>query len=289
MTEGSSFEATRIVQRSSADSGFDWPRLSFALQIGGIWMLGTYLLGLVTSGGGVTILAILVWMLTCLNFLAGGVGRLVTAELESGISAPRSEGWRFVRSHLLGLLAAPWAVGALTVLGIGAYVLMVRLLAAIPGIGPLLAALLILPTFLFVLAAAGVLMTAYLVPTIMGVENCGPVDAMGHLVRSVRKNPIQMMSETGEVMRNLVPMAAFSGIATLIALVFTYIICVGLPAFDAVPLKTGLVGALESASILGIGFAWIAFMSVFVASSYAVVYYNVSGKAEPGPSEESPQ
>lgn len=278
----------RLTARSAGDMGLDGQRLGFTFQLGAVWLAGTFLIALLLEGGIVWTL-VAIWCVSCLTFLAGGISRMTAAELDTGTPTNRNETWRFIMTRGLGMVFGPWAVALGVVLAGSLYAFLVNLIVGIPSVGPVLGGLIIVPTFVLVLLLISVMMNGYLLPIIMGVDDCGLVQSIRSLIATSRKAPLVLFSGYVDTIRSFLPMLAFSALITALGLVGTYLICVGMPSGDDLQMQGGLSGALESASVFLIVFSWISFVTVFMTGSFAMLYYQVSMLARPDaqPSEET--
>lgn len=266
----------RIVPRYAADLAVDWRKLSFALQLGVGWAAGLALCGLLAKDAdewailaGVALG--LLWTAVCFNWLIGGIGRLVTLQLE-GRRYSRADAWHFVRSHWLAVAFG----NCIPILGIGGisliFVLLVRQLGAVPGIGQTLGALMIVPTFFYCLGALAIVLNSYMLPCIMGIENVGLRQAI-RLVLDFAAKPYQAAQFLHDYLRVLgsaAAMAILSGILAVGVLVLTLFIC--LPDFTVI-LQGGLSGLIANLSGNLIFYSWLVYVVVYLTCGFAIMYY----------------
>lgn len=171
------------------DIAVDVRKLAFAVLVGIAWLVLTAILGWVlleTSAWWLGLFLILLWTCACLGIAVGGVSRAVAIELSEHHRIPLGGIFSFVFRHIAGL--------SLVVLGVTLAVLLAGLiinglivgLGMIPGLGPILVGLLVIPLFLVNLVLWILLLQVLLVPAVMGVEDCSPMTAFTRVLSLIR-------------------------------------------------------------------------------------------------------
>lgn len=281
--------AVRIVSVDSRDVAYDGQVLSFAMQLGIVWVVASGVV--MAAGSGLADLAespglawsslLLVAAVTviALQFLTGGVARLVTCNLE-GRSYRARDAWKFVLRRWLGLSLGNLGVLLGLLLATGLVAWLVTSLTRIPGVGELLGAVLILPTFFFFLVSSAVLLNSYLLPCIMGCENAGFLGAVRHLV-SFSNKPTRMFQVFEEFYARLfsvVPLFLATSVVMAAALFSALRVCTS-ETFRRILSQEGsnfLANLLQFVSVGGILYAWLAFLVSYLIATFTMVYYNGS-------------
>lgn len=273
----------RIASRTAIDSGLDASRIAFVSQFTFVWLISAAILAVLMPTDGVfqvvVGLLLLAVSVTCLNGITGGVAHMVARELETGRPGTVSQAWAFVRRHMLGLMLGPFLLGLLTAVSLGAYVALVRLIAGGSDTGAVVGAVLIIPTFLLTASMVLFALNIYLIPTVMGVDQVGPLTAGRHLLRAVSRHPAKIVGNYLTTLLGLAGLVVVSGVVVLGGLTASVMICLGPNASFMLTGGGGVAGTVTNLSCVLVVFSWLAFLAIYVASSFAMLYYDSSDGA----------
>lgn len=267
-------QKNRIVVRNAVDLALTWPKIIFALQTILLWSLVNSLFSL----SPVLFAPLtLIWSLACLNAFGGGIARIVALEFEGKNEKILFQTWSFVRRYCLDLIFGSWIVGltalAISIVAIG----LIQLLTKLPLIGQFLGQILIVPMFLLVFVAISLYINTYLLPTIMGLDGCSALNASKKLLHVSLTQPFQLIMGYLSTIASILPIALLSGILTGLSLSISLSICRGQQMVESLMDSFSYdMGFFERLSVSPIGFSWLAFLGVFVATSFSILYHNAS-------------
>jgi hypothetical protein len=207
------------------DVAADTRKLVFAFSIGVLWLIGVGIFGYVGEAmlrGGTApwlpVVLSVIWTCAMGGVAIGGTSYSVEVELSEHRRARLSEIYNFVMRHILdlGLIVLVMVLGVLLagLLFNGLYLF----LGSIPGVGPILAGLLVIPVFFVNLLLWIMLLFTTLVPCIIGVERLGMVGAVRALVKLLTRHGPRFLAY-----------AAVAGI--VVTMVSLFLIVLVLPPF----------------------------------------------------------
>lgn len=273
----------RIVVRNAVYLALAWPKILLALQTVLLWSSVTGIITLLTQVNQNAFFAIFfkilegIWSFACLNAFAGGIGRMLALELQDENENSLSQARNFMRRYWVGLVFGSWAIGVATLAASVAVAGIIQTLTKIPFLGRFLGEIMIVPTFLLVLMAISLYFNTYMIPSIMGVDNCGALIAMKKLVKVSIKQPFQLAMGYAGAIGSALPIAVLSGIVTSLGLFASVLICRGENAWESLLTNWSYnTGFFERLSVSIVGFSWLAFVAVFLATSFSLLYYNAS-------------
>ena len=275
--------------RSLADVALDKTKMLFAAQTGLLWFVVvaalTWFSMIVfddapgTAAGAIFVLGWL-WTEAVAGLLIGGVGRLVTLDLEGSPSRSTAPAWTFVRQRWPGLTLGVWAVATAFGLAVGTGAAIVAWLSSTSTVGPVLGGLLVVPVFFGVLLAAVFYLAIWMLPCVMSVEGSGLSHAVRVLARMAREAPVAMTGMAADAINHLKGMAGaafWSGLVTLAGLLVSNVICggslEGWMGSSGSAVEWGLSFRLLSNAL--VVFGWVAFLMVYFAAGVTAAYYRV--------------
>lgn len=199
-----------------------------------------------------------------------GISFLVSQRLQTGETPPTSAGWDFFFRRWTTIL---FGIGTVCL----AVIVVSALVAAVvwgishaPVIGTYLGALLIIPAFLFLLFAMSLFFNLYLMPIVIGVEDCTALGAFGILRRLVTRNGVALYGRYFSALGTIAPFAIFSLGVTGAALIGAVMLTGGenlatleFATFD---------NLLRSVSVSAIVLTYVAFLVVFASVSFTLIY-----------------
>ncbi len=275
--------------RSLADVALDRTKLLFAAQTGLLWFVVFAVLTWLATvafdddpGAAFGTLFFLggLWGNAVAGILLGGIGRLVTLDLDGSPSRSTTPAWDFVRQRWPGLTLGVWAVSTAFGLVAGCAIAIVMALSSARSVGPVFGGLLVVPVFLGLLLAVVFSLAIWMLPCVMSVEGSGLSDAVRMLLRMAREAPVAMsgmaMAAVAHV-KSMIGVAFWSGLVTLGGLLASNVICGG--SLGAWMGSSGAAAewgiwfrTLSSACIL---FAWVAFLMAYFAGGITAAYYRM--------------
>jgi hypothetical protein len=275
--------------RTLADLSLDRTKLLFAAQMAMLWFGGLavliwfFVIALrAGSAAGATLFVMLalLWTPAACGLLIGGIGRLVTLDLDGSRSGSTQPAWNFLRQRWPGLALGIWAVSTGFDLLVLAVIAVIQAVASAPSAGPVLGGLMVAPVFFAVLFAAVFHLSLWMLPCVMSVEGSGLKQAVMVLARMAREAPVAM---TGMVrgaidhLKSMAGVALWSGIVVAGGLLISNAICGG-------DLSTWL-GSNQSSVGWGVAFrflsisfilcGWFSFLLAYFAAGITMAYHQV--------------
>jgi hypothetical protein len=265
---------------SVADFAMDAGMITYALHWAGVFILicgvsgtilmtGQYLVSIVLEAFGTAV---------CGLGIVSGLSRLTAQKLEHSATEVSAAWSLFGRRWLdLGLIFVVW-LGA--VLGAVLVFALLTAVARIPMIGGILGGVMVIPTFAMILITASILINLYLLPIIIGVEDCSIGDAMRYLYHVAVRNGVALYLRYLSALRSIIPFILFTGLVTAGAMAGATFVCGG----EQFLLEAEQGGfsprfVLFTLSIATIVATYVAFVLVYMTVSFVMVYAQSSKRA----------
>ncbi len=255
-----------------ADFAMDPQLISFSLQWAGALVIANIVsllllkFGLWWASLPLSILAIIVYAVG----VVPGISYMVSQRLQNGETPPTAEGWNFFFRRWMTILFGIGAVCLAVVVVSGLIAAIVWAMAHAPTIGTYLGALLIIPAFLFLLFTLSLFFNLYLMPIVVGVEDCTALSAFGILRRLVTKNGLALYGRYFSALGTIAPFAIFS-LAIAGGCLFGAVMLTGGEKLLTLDLTT-IDNLLRSISVSAIVLTYVAFLVVFASVSFTLIY-----------------
>jgi len=223
-------------------------------------------------------------LILCITFyvtllgIVSGVGYLTGTKLHRGKAPDVSDAWALFTRRIVSLMfgtAGVWLVTALVVVLIGGVIAGV---SHLPYVGQLLGGLLLIPTFIGVIFAMSLLFNLYLMPVVIGVEDCTAMEAFRILREMVAKNRFALYSRYFNAIGTLVPAMIPVLLITVIPLAISLMLCAGRVMTAGVGYESSLLIVSTAAILLtamsfGVVLVTVCLVLVYCQSaSRAIVY-----------------
>lgn len=166
------------------NAGLDWRKCLLACAALLVWFLVALLLGgimIMNIPAGIVLLAI--WCGAAQGVVQGGLSHMCCAELRERRTQSLMETFAFIGRRILDLCVAIMGAAVVVVVFLAIINTAFAYVSAIQTIGPILAALLLIPVFVFNLLGILLLFSLLMVPCIIAADDCGILPALRRLVR----------------------------------------------------------------------------------------------------------
>lgn len=243
--------------------GLQWMGIAFVgIVVAGLLLLLPFI-GIVLSAG------LLVLTLVAMGLgLSSGVGHLTACKLRTGHTPPVSEAWDVFFRRCFSLSLGVIGLGLLQMLIILLVGLLIAGLSFIPLIGPVIGGLLLIPTFVGVIFAFLITFTFFLLPVIIGVEDCTALQAHSILRRLVAEMPFFMLSQCFAGFLALCPACLLTLVLTAVPLAIATALCsTGMlqegPGLLSIPLMISGSAIVLSSIALGMVLSYVCLAMVY--------------------------
>jgi hypothetical protein len=252
---------------------FDATQIGFAIQWGLIWTLAVCAGGLASLMLSPLVLPLIVVPATWVCYMAAvsGIAYLASRKATGGRSPGWSDAWGFLARRSLSLVLGTVVIGLAAALGALLIYGIVFAVSHVPYVGSILGGVLVIPTFFLVLFTLGLVFNLYLLPIIIGVEDCSARTAFGYLWATVSRNSIALYGACFRALGSILPFAAFTGLLTAVGLGGAFVLCGG----EQVLFLTGgvsLGGSLQLLSFLSLLAGYLGFVTAFATCGLTAVY-----------------
>jgi hypothetical protein len=209
----------RVTSGHAAESVCDPQQLMFALEASFLWAISSAVILLIGCRLGTGIRSLSMFIVFCLimvlyTAIASTVGVMQSWARERQRSVSKSEGWKFARQR-----AAPMVIFPLmAVLSAGALIAVatsvIEVVSHSTWFGPMLGSLLFLPAFFLVAGTVLGAIGASLIPVVMGIEDCGPSEALKICQERSRNSYLQWLLDCLAIFSRITPQLLLTAIIT---------------------------------------------------------------------------
>lgn len=272
-------QSVSVFSGSAIDEAFDTSKVTFAMQCGAIWGVGMAaaltlsMLGLILAA--IPIAVLVTYAVTILA--VSGLSFLASRKMQLGITPHWSAAWEQFLRHSGSLLFG--TIGAL----IGAALLLVFLfggifaLTLVPAVGSILGGLLVLPTTFFLLFALAMIIGLYMLPIVIGVEDCGVIAGVKIVFRLAKRNQLSLAMRIAVAVLSILPAAILTAGLLGGAFFLATMVCGSSSlmslsqGFDPGALIVGLSAVVAIA-------LWLGFMLVYSTEAFTRVYLSLTSR-----------
>ncbi len=255
-----------------ADYAMDPRLINFSLQWSGALVVANIVSLLLLKFGfwwaslPLSVLAIIVYAVG----VVPGISFMVSHRLQMGETPPTAEGWNFFFRRWMTILFGIGSVCLAVVIVAGIVAVILWAISHAPTVGTYLGAILIIPAFVFLLFTMSLFFNLYLMPIVVGVEDCTALSAFGILRRLVSKNGIALYGRYFSALAAIAPFAIFSLVITGTCL-FGAVMLTGGENLMSLDLTT-FDNLLRSIFVSAIVLTYVAFLVVFASVSFTLIY-----------------
>lgn len=256
-----------------ADFAMDPRLINFSLQWAGALVVAN-LISLLLLKFGLWWAAIPLSVVAIITYAVGvvpGISFMVSQRLEHGETPPTAEGWNFFARRWVTILFGIGAVCLATVVCAGIIALLIWAISNAPAVGAYIGALLVIPAFLFVLFVLSLFFNLYLMPIVVGVEDCTALRAFGILRKLVTKNGLALYGRYFSALGSIAPFAIFSLLIVGSSLAGAVVLTTNAESMLQFNL-TSIDNLLRMVSISAIVLTYVAFLIVFASVSFTLIY-----------------
>lgn len=259
---------------SIADFAFDRSKISWAMLWGVIWSASMAVSGVLAKYVSLMLAPPLMILATWICYIAiiSGISRLAALKAETGRTPQLSGAWELVLKRAISLFLGTLAIGLAVALAATFVFGGIYALSHVPYAGGILGGILFIPTFMAILFALSLLLNMYLLPIIIGVEDCTAAQAFQILRRLVTKNGFALLGRYFSALGSIIPFTLFSAVLTVGALAGAVALCGGEQVLTIAEEGIPIGSMLQVASGLFVIATWMAFVVVFATVSFTLIY-----------------